>query len=69
MIKSTRKKKCLTQLQLSNMTNLSQSYISRLEKTDFVHSPTITQIIAISKVLDLDPVILAKYFIRKEENK
>ena len=68
MIKSARKKKGLTQSQLSKLTNLSQSYISKLEKTYFVHSPTITQIIALSKALDLDPMLLAKYFIAKELN-
>lgn len=68
MIKSARKEKRITQAKLSELTGLSQSYISQLERPYFVHSPTVTQIIAISKALNLNPVILAEYFILKELN-
>ncbi|MEG1310689.1 MAG: helix-turn-helix transcriptional regulator [Romboutsia sp.] len=69
MIKSARLSKGLSQSQLSKITGISQSYISKLEKPYFVHSPTITQVISISKALDIDPIILARYFIIKELNK
>lgn len=68
MIKSARRSKGITQSQLSKLTGISQSYISKLEKPYFLHSPTISQIISISKVLDIDPIELAKYFIIKELN-
>lgn len=68
MIKRARLLKGLTQHQLSEITGISQSYISKLEKPYFVHSPTITQIISISKALDIDLVNLARYFIIKELN-
>ncbi|MBU5290101.1 helix-turn-helix transcriptional regulator [Paraclostridium bifermentans] len=68
MIKRARLLKGLTQHQLSEITGISQSYISKLEKPYFVHSPTITQIISISKALDIDIVNLARYFIIKELN-
>lgn len=69
MIKRARLLKGLTQSELSEITGISQSYISKLEKPYFVHSPTITQVITISKALDIDPVSLARYFITKELNK
>lgn len=69
MIKNARLSKGLTQSQLSKITGISQSYISKLEKPYFIHSPTITQILSISKALDIDPVKLARYFIVKELNK
>ncbi|MGL5642023.1 MAG: helix-turn-helix domain-containing protein [Paraclostridium sp.] len=69
MIKRARLLKGLTQSELSEITGISQSYISKLEKPYFVHSPTITQVITISKSLDIDPVSLARYFIIKELNK
>lgn len=69
MMKRARLLKGLTQYQLSEKTGISQSYISKLEKPYFIHSSTITQIISISKVLDIDPVSLARYFIIKELNK
>lgn len=69
MIKRARLLKGFTQYQLSEKTGISQSYISKLEKPYFVHSPTITQIISISNALDIDPVSLARYFITKELNK
>lgn len=68
MIKSLRRSKGITQSQLSKLTGISQSYISKLEKPYFLHSPTISQIISISEVLDIDPLELAKYFIIKELN-
>jgi putative transcriptional regulator len=68
MIRKARLQKRLTQYQLSKMTRISQSYISKLEKSYFVHSPTITQIISISEALDIEPIDLARYFIIKELN-
>lgn len=66
MIRKARLQKRLTQYQLSKLTGISQSYIARLEKPYFVHSPTITQVISISNALDINPIDLAGYFIIKE---
>ncbi|PBH38718.1 transcriptional regulator, partial [Clostridioides difficile] len=53
MLKQARKNKNLTQKQLSKIANISQSYISRLEQDIFINSPTIRQIISLSKALDI----------------
>ncbi|MGX9758867.1 helix-turn-helix domain-containing protein [Clostridioides difficile] len=66
VLKSNRKSKKLTQNQLSKLANISQSYISDLEKEYFVHSPTVKQIISLSEALSIDPCELAEYFIEKE---
>ncbi|HFG9468100.1 TPA: helix-turn-helix domain-containing protein [Clostridioides difficile] len=66
VLKSNRKSKKLTQNQLSKLANISQSYISDLEKEYFVHSPTVKQIISLSKALSIEPCELAEYFIKKE---
>lgn len=68
MLKLLRKQKKLTQKQLGDLARIHQSYISRLESSTFNHSPTVTQIIALSRVLDVHPVVLAQYFIEKEIN-
>lgn len=69
MLKQARLKKNISQFELSKLTNVSQSYISKLEKNETVISPTISKIIALASALDLDPVELAKYFIEKELKK
>lgn len=68
MIKKARKIKGLSQVKLSKITGISQSYISRLERNVFIHSPTIRQVIALANALELDPVSVAAYFISKEIN-
>lgn len=66
MLKKARKNKNLTQMQLSAMTGISQSHISKLEQDKFIHSPTIRQVIALSEALEMNPLKLAEYFITKE---
>ncbi|CZR82002.1 TPA: helix-turn-helix transcriptional regulator [Clostridioides difficile] len=66
MLKQARKNKNLTQKQLSKIANISQSYISRLEQDIFINSPTIRQIISLSKALDISAYKLSNYFIDKE---
>lgn len=68
MLKLLRKHNNLTQKQLAALTNINQSYISKLEQNKFYHSPTVTQIIALSNALNVNPIILAQYFIEKEIN-
>ncbi|MCF8913301.1 helix-turn-helix domain-containing protein [Clostridioides difficile] len=48
------------------MTNISQSYISKLERECFCHSPTVSLIIELTKALEVDVLELTKYFIEKE---
>ncbi|EOE7246013.1 TPA: helix-turn-helix transcriptional regulator [Clostridioides difficile] len=62
----SRTNKRITQRQLSKMTNISQSYISKLERECFYHSPTIKLIIELTKALEVDVLELTKYFIEKE---
>lgn len=66
MLKTLRKQKGLTQVQLSKIAGLSQSYISDLEKEYFINSPTIRQVIALSNALDVNKVELFLYFAEKE---
>lgn len=66
MLRTLRKRKRLTQEQLAELSGLSQSYISDLEKKYFVSSPTITQVIALSNALNIDKVELFLYFAEKE---
>ncbi|WP_413927257.1 helix-turn-helix domain-containing protein [Clostridioides sp. ES-S-0123-01] len=51
ILKISRTNKKITQNQLSKMTNISQSYISKLERECFYHSPTIKLIIELTKAL------------------
>ena len=66
ILKISRVNKKITQSQLSKMTNISQSYISKLERECFYHSPTITLIIELTKGLEVDALELTRYFIEKE---
>ncbi|HBG1280032.1 TPA: helix-turn-helix transcriptional regulator [Clostridioides difficile] len=66
MLKISRTNKRITQRQLSKMTNISQSYISKLERECFYHSLTIKLIIELTKALEVDVLELTKYFIEKE---
>ncbi|HBE8430550.1 DNA-binding transcriptional repressor PuuR [Clostridioides difficile] len=66
LLKYHRKKKKLTQSRLSELTGISQSYISRMENKKFKHSPTLTQIILLSDVLEIDQLILSEFFLEKE---
>ncbi|MBH7858735.1 helix-turn-helix transcriptional regulator, partial [Clostridioides difficile] len=52
LLKYHRKKKKLTQRRLSELTGISQSYISRMENKKFKHSPTLTQIILLADILE-----------------
>ncbi|EGT4908142.1 XRE family transcriptional regulator [Clostridioides difficile] len=66
LLKYHRKKKKLTQRRLSELTGISQSYISKLEKETFKHSPTLTQIILLADVLEIDQLILSEIFLNNE---
>lgn len=61
MIKVYRKKRNLTQAKIASKTEVSQSYISKLEKG--IGNPSIDQIIKIAKILNIDPYKLCKWFI------
>lgn len=67
MIKAARKKKKYTQSFLAKKTGISQGYISKLENTN-IHSPTIKEILIISKALNLCPIHLAYWFMQKNES-
>lgn len=66
MIKKARIRKGLKQKDISLCTGLSQGYLSQLEKNNPSHSPTITQIVKLSIILEVNPKDLAGYFIEKE---
>ena len=69
MIKASRKKQRITQKQLAQRCKLTQSYISKLERSSKNNSnPTIKQIITIAKVLNLNAYELSYWFIEKELN-
>lgn len=69
MIKDARKKYDITQKQLAKCCNLSQSYISKLEKNENIsYNPTIKQIANLSKTLKIDAHELAAWFVDKELN-
>lgn len=64
MLKSARLKRGLTQKELSRLTGISQSYISKLERENYnFHSPTLKQIVRLAKELNLCPVTLSKWFL------
>lgn len=65
-LKQYRRKRQLTQEELSKLTGISQSYISRLEKDEFIHSISSTKIILLSDALEIDTLELAEYFFDKE---
>ena len=52
IIIASRKKKSLTQQQLSNVTNINRATISRIEAKDFI--PSIPQLENLSQALDFD---------------
>lgn len=66
LLKHHRKKKKLTQRRLSELTGISQSYISKMENEKFKHSPTLTQIILLADILEIDQLILSEFFLEKE---
>lgn len=62
MIKSARKRQNLTQKELALRCNMSQGYLSKLERK--IHSNVrIEHIIAIAKALSINHFDLAKWFI------
>lgn len=65
-LKYYRKKKKLTQIELSKLTGISQSYISKLEQEKFIHSVSSKDIILLSDILGIDQLILTEYFLNKE---
>ncbi len=56
VVVSHRKTKGITQVQLSNMTNINRTMLSRLEAQDY--TPSIDQLLALADVLAFDPVSL-----------
>lgn len=66
MLKCYRKKNNLTQRQIARKTGLSQSYISKLEKQEVLHSPTVKQVISLADALNISPYDLCAWFIDKE---
>jgi transcriptional regulator with XRE-family HTH domain len=67
MLKKARLSKRLTQNDLYDKTGITQGYLSKMESEKFKHSPTVTQILALSKALNIDKVQLFIYFSEKEE--
>ena len=55
-VESRRKAKKLTQAQLSKLTGINRSLLSRLESQDF--TPSIEQLEALAEALEFDPVDL-----------
>lgn len=66
LLKILRKQKRLTQKELGELSGISQSYISNLEKNYLISSPTVRQILALSEALNVDEVELFLYFAEKE---
>lgn len=60
-IKKVRKKSGLTQKELAEKSGLTQSYISQLESSLRVTSPTLQTIETIAKALEICPCILISY--------
>ena len=64
LLKKARENKGLSQTQLSRLTGIDQSYISKLELSPFYkHSPTIRQITKLSKELNICPICLTHWFL------
>ena len=68
MIKSARKRHRITQKELAERCNLSQSFLSELENRHNKKNVTIKQIIKIANELKLNHHELACWFIDKELN-
>ena len=66
MLKERRKLLKMTQKDLSEKTNISQSYISKLESDNFYHSPTLRQVLSLSRALKLNMLSVAEYLLLKE---
>jgi transcriptional regulator with XRE-family HTH domain len=66
MLETERVKKGWSQRKLSSVSGVSQSYISKLENSNIIHSPTLKQIIALALALNIDPKSLAGNLIEKE---
>lgn len=65
MLKKARLNKKYTQNFLSKKTGISQSYISKLESSN-KHSPTVREILLLSKALDICPLCLSGWFMLKD---
>lgn len=69
MLKTLRKNKKLTQKDLSEISGLSQNYISELENYPAESNPTVNTLIKLGEVLDINSEILYKYFVDKKLEK
>ncbi|MDU6876490.1 MAG: helix-turn-helix transcriptional regulator [Clostridium sp.] len=64
MIKKLRKKKKISQKELSKKLGITQSYLSKLESRNnkYHKNVTVGLIMKMSNILEVDSVILFKYF-------
>lgn len=64
MIKKLRKREKLTQKELAQKCNITQSYLSQLENK--FYNPTVRQIICLATELKINVIHLSSWFIIKE---
>ena len=67
IIRIKRLQKRITQKQLAEMIGVSQAYISKIESDEFINV-TVIEIIKLAKVLQIDELEVAKYFLDKYNN-
>lgn len=66
MVKEKRKEKGLTQSKLAKNLGISKGYLSKLEKHPNICNPNINLILKLSKELDVHPVKIFLFFIKKK---
>lgn len=67
LIKTARKRHGITQKELARKCNLSQSYLSKLESSNY-SNVTLGQIVTISRVLKISPFELSNWLIKRQLN-
>ncbi|WP_455804293.1 helix-turn-helix domain-containing protein [Clostridium butyricum] len=68
MLRSKRKEKHLTELQIAEITGISKSYVHKLEKHPEKCNPTLNLIIHLAKALDVTPFFVLRFFLNSRKN-
>ena len=68
MLRTKRKEKHLTLLYTAKKLRISEGYVSKLENHPGKCNPTVNLILEIAKLLEINPIIVFKFFIKDKRD-
>lgn len=67
MLKSKRKEKHLTELQLAEILGINRSYVNKLLNHPEICNPTLNLIIHLAEALDVTPFFVLRFFLNSRK--